>query len=126
MENVSEMLAECEARGRACLVGLQPSRALTADRLGLSRPEVIAQYRVRRLHDLLFAKVAGSPYRSYFVDLTVAFNSSDSLQYFTDTVHPDDRGQKLLADAMLPRTIEAVRATPARTVKPERCSRVRR
>ena len=123
LENTTEMLSDCEAHGRACLVGLQPSRSLTASHIGVKADDVISQRRVRQLYEILMGKVAKSLYRARFVDLTASFDSPERFAYFTDAVHPDDRGQKLLAEALLPRVAEAVKARVRRNSPTEHCNR---
>ncbi len=125
IENVTEMLASCEAQGRACLVGMQPSRSLTAAHLGRKVDDVLSQDRVRQLYEMLQAKIAASPYRARFVDMTGIFDSPSGLEYFADTVHPDDRGQAVVAQTLFPRVAEAVRSAGKPPAVADRCSRKR-
>ncbi len=100
MENMSEVLDDCDGRRKSCLVAIQPNRALTAMNIGVKADDIISERRVKQLYDLLFAKIEKSAHRANFIDLTHVFDSAEKIKYFADTVHPDDRGQALIAEAL--------------------------
>ncbi len=125
MENSSEILATCAARGQACLVGLQPARALTAHHLDTRIDDVLAQKRIVELYGAIQMRVAASPHRDRFVDLTRVFDRGEKLQHYADTVHPNFAGQQVLARALLPRALIALQSAPPVPVTTDRCERLR-
>jgi lysophospholipase L1-like esterase len=108
MENMVAVLRDCEARRLACLVAVQPTRSLSETELGASThsPDVFPSHRVVQLYDLLRKAIHASRYASRFIDLTHIVKSLNELAYYTDIVHFDDRGQMLIADALLPATLD--------------------
>jgi lysophospholipase L1-like esterase len=110
IENMAAVLSDCDAKTIACLVAVQPVRALAENELGRSSPErkILPPYRVRRLYDVLRKGIADSRYSRHFIDLSRLIGTQEEINYYTDTVHLDDRGQKLLAQALLPRVIGAI------------------
>jgi lysophospholipase L1-like esterase len=121
MENMDEVLDDCDARHKSCLVALQPNRALTAANIGAKFDDIISEKRVKQLYDLLFAKIEKSAHRSKFIDLTHIFDSAEKIGYYADTVHPNDRGQQLIADALLEPVLALAKSGAARTVATGRC-----
>jgi len=111
LENMSAILQDCEANGTTCLVGVQPVRSVSASYIGSQRfgPYVMPPERVRRIYDLLHEKLRGHRYSAHFVDLTHLIGTESELDYFTDSVHFNDRGQELLADALLPAVESAIK-----------------
>jgi lysophospholipase L1-like esterase len=123
MENMSEVLDDCDARRKSCLVALQPNRALTAAHIGVKVADILSEKRVTQLYDLLFAKIEKSAHRSSFIDLTHIFDSAEKIKYYTDDVHPNDRGQQLLAEALVEPVLGLVTSGAARMSVAGRCSR---
>jgi hypothetical protein len=121
IENMSELLADCAAHKRACLIGIQPARSVSAARAGVVIDDVLSQRRVVQLYERLLAKVAASPHRDRFVDLTRVLDGAEALKFYADGVHPDDRGQNLLADALIERTAEELKASTRSAVRSPRC-----
>ena len=121
MENMGEVLDDCDARHKSCLVAIQPNRALTAANIGARFDDIISEKRMKQLYDLLFVKIEKSAHRSRFIDLTHIFDSAEKIGYYADAVHPDDRGQRLLAEALFEPTLALVTSGAARTVASDRC-----
>jgi hypothetical protein len=111
LENMSAILQDCEANGTTCLVGVQPVRPVSASYIGSQRhgPYVMPPERVRRIYDLLHEKLPGHRYSAHFVDLTHLIRTESELDYYSDSVHLKDPGQKLLADALLPAVESAIK-----------------
>ena len=126
IENMNEVLSICEARRQTCLVAVQPSRAVTAANIGAQYDDVLSTKQMRQLYDSLMAKVTASPHRSKFIDITRIFDDAEKIQYYTDSVHLDDRGQKVIADTLLPRMVEAVRDGTTVKAPSNRCEKLRR
>ena len=123
VENMNEVLGACEGRGQACLVGIQPARSVTAAYLGVQSDDILSQGRMVQLYRLLLDKVAASPYRAKFVDLTHVFDKGEKLQHYADSVHPNYAGQQILAKALLAPALAALRPAPAASAMPSRCRR---
>lgn len=123
MENMGEVLDDCDARHKSCLVALQPNRALTAAHIGADYNDIISQKRVKQLYELLFTKIEKSAHRSSFIDLTHVFDSAEKIKYYADEVHPNDRGQQLLAETLFEPTLTLVTSGAAGTVATSRCRR---
>lgn len=121
IENMNEVLGACAGRGQACLVGIQPARSVTAAHLGVLSDDILSQRRMVELYRLLLDKVAASPHRARFVDLTHVFDKGEKLQHYADSVHPNYAGQQVLAKALLAPTLTALRSTPAAPAVPGRC-----
>jgi lysophospholipase L1-like esterase len=121
MENMGEVLDDCDARHKSCLVAIQPNRALTAANIGARFDDIISEKRMKQLYDLLFAKIEKSAHRAHFIDLTHIFDSPEKIKYYADTVHPNDPGQRLLAEALLDPILTLVTSGAARTVATSRC-----
>jgi hypothetical protein len=124
-ENMNEVLASCSGRKLGCFVALQPSRATSAAASGAVRDDLLSQKRMVGLYDALKDAVAASPQRERFVDLTHIFDGADKLALYTDSVHPGDRGQALLAEAMLEPTLAALANATQVKPAPQRCERLR-
>ncbi len=120
IENMNEVLAACEGRGQSCLVGVQPARSVTAAHLGVQVDDILSQRRMVELYRLLLDRVAASPHRARFVDLTKVFDRGEKLQHYADSVHPNYAGQQILARALLAPSLAALRPAPA---VPGRCHR---
>lgn len=123
IENLSDVLASCEGRGQACLVGLQPARALTARHLGLGGDDVLSQGRIVQLYRALQDRIASSRFRERFIDLTHVFDDGDRLGYYSDTVHPNNDGQLVLARALLEPVAAALRTAPSVAPPIDRCTK---
>ncbi|MDI1287215.1 MAG: SGNH/GDSL hydrolase family protein [Reyranella sp.] len=123
VENMNEVLGACEGRGQACLVGIQPARSVTAAYLGVKSDDILSQERMVQLYRLLLDKVAASPHRAKFVDLTHVFDKGEKLQHYADSVHPNYAGQQVLAKALLAPSLAALRSTPPAPPAPGRCLR---
>jgi lysophospholipase L1-like esterase len=123
MENMGEVLDDCDARHKSCLVAVQPNRALTAAHIGADYNDIISQKRVKQLYDLLFTKIEKSAHRSSFIDLTHVFDSAEKIKFYADEVHPNDHGQRLLAEMLFEPTLALVASGAARTVATNRCHR---
>ena len=123
MENMGEILDDCDARHKSCLVAVQPNRALTAAHIGADYNDIISQKRVKQLYDLLFTKIEKSAHRSSFIDLTHVFDSAEKIEYYADVVHPNDHGQRLLAEALFEPTLGLVTSGAAKTAATSRCRR---
>ena len=78
-----------------------------------------------RLYSLLLEKVAASPYRGKYIDLTHVFDKGEKLQYFADSVHPNYAGQQVLANALLAPALAALRSATAPPVPADRCRKKR-
>lgn len=125
MENMGEVLDDCDARHKSCLVAIQPNRALTAANIGTRFDDIISGKRVKQLYDLLFAKIEKSAHRSSFIDLTHVFDSAGKIRDYADEVHPNDRGQQILAEALLEPTLALVTSGAARTAVTNRCGQAK-
>ncbi|MDP1748849.1 MAG: SGNH/GDSL hydrolase family protein [Reyranella sp.] len=123
VENMNEVLGACEGRGQACLVGIQPARSVTAAYLGVQSDDILSQERMVQLYRLLLDKVAASPHRAKFVDLTHVFDKGEKLQHYADSVHPNYAGQQVLAKALLTPALAALRSATAAPAAPGRCFR---
>jgi lysophospholipase L1-like esterase len=121
VENMNEVLAACEARGQPCLVAVQPARAVTAGRLGTGSDDILSQKRMTEIYALLLEKVAASPHRGKYIDLTRIFDKGEKLQLFADSVHPNYAGQQVMANALLAPALAALRASTTVPPLPERC-----
>jgi lysophospholipase L1-like esterase len=124
-ENMNELLASCSGRKLACFVALQPGRSMSAAYSGIARDDILSQKRMVALYDTLKAAVAASPQRDRFVDLTHVFDGADKLALYTDSVHPGDRGQELLGEALVAPTLAALATATQVKVPPQRCERMR-
>jgi lysophospholipase L1-like esterase len=125
VENTTEMLNACAARGQACLVGIQPARSLTAEYLGTHVDDVLSQKRIVQAYRMLLDKVAASPMHDRYIDLTHVFDREEKLQYYADSVHPNFAGQRALARALLPQALAALKSAPSIPATTNRCDRLR-
>ena len=123
VENMTEVLGACDGRGQACLVGIQPARSVTAAYLGVQSDDILSQGRMVQLYRLLLDKVAASPHRAKFIDLTHVFDKGEKLQHYADSVHPNYAGQQVLAKALLAPALAALSSSPAAPAAPGRCLR---
>lgn len=99
-ENMHEVLEDCAIHGRACLVAIQPARSFTAINRGLPAGDVLSEKRMRSFYELLEQRIASSPHRERFVDLTGIFDRSDMAEIYTDGAHFSERGQEVLANEL--------------------------
>lgn len=120
-ENMNEVLGACEARGQPCLVAIQPARSVTANNLGTRIDDILSQKRMVQIYALLLEKVAASPHRDKFVDLTRVFDKGEKLQLYADSVHPNYAGQQVLANALLAPSLAALRSARSAPPLPGRC-----
>ena len=125
VENTGEMLAACRARGQACFVGIQPARSLTAEYLGTRFDDILPQKRIVEAYRILLDKVAASPMKDGYVDLTHVFDRGDKLQFYADSVHPNFAGSQVLARAILPHALQALKSAPPVPAVSDRCERLR-
>ena len=125
VENMNELLASCRGRGLACRVALHPVRTISAAHSGIVQDDILSQKRMVALYAALEAAIAASPEREGFVDLTHLFDGADKLAFYADAVHPGDRGQALLAEALLAPTLAALATARQVKVPPQRCERMR-
>jgi lysophospholipase L1-like esterase len=125
IENMEDVLGVCAARGQACLVGIQPARALTAERLGVRADDILSQKRMVEAYRLLLSRVAGSRYRDRFVDLTRVFDKGEKMQLYHDSVHPNFAGHRVLANALLAPTFGALQSAAPIGPVPDRCGRIK-
>lgn len=125
VENMTEVLDACVARGQTCLVGIQPARSLTAEYVGQRADDILSQKRIVELYRTIMAKVAASPRHDRFFDLTHVFDGGDKLGYYADSVHPTPAGEKVLATAILPHVLEALKNAPPVPATSDRCERLR-
>lgn len=125
VENSGGILETCVARGQACLVGLQPSRTMTAHRVGTRIDDILPQPHIAEIYRLIQERIAASPVREHFLDLTAIFDRGEKIQYFADTIHPNFAGQQVLARVLLPSVLAALK--DAKPVGPslDRCPRLR-
>jgi len=122
LENMSALLADCEAFRRTCFVALQPFRALSELQLGeppTPYREVLPAEQLKQAYEILWQRISASRYARHFIDLSRVITSKAELAYYTDTVHLDDRGQVLLMEGVLPHLREAIRSED-RASLPER------
>jgi lysophospholipase L1-like esterase len=122
LENMSAVLADCEAFRRTCFVALQPFRAFSELQLGeppIPYREVLPAEQLKQAYEILWKRISSSRYARHFIDLSRVITSKAELAYYTDTVHLDDRGQILLAQAVLPYILEGLRSED-RALMPER------
>ncbi|MDP1840921.1 MAG: hypothetical protein Q8L19_20655, partial [Reyranella sp.] len=124
-ENMNEVLGACEARGQPCLVAIQPAHSVTAGNIGVRVDDILSQKRMMQLYGLLLEKVAASPHRDKFIDLTKVFDKGEKLQLYADFVHPNYAGQQVLANALLAPTLAALRSAKSAPPLPARCLRQR-
>jgi lysophospholipase L1-like esterase len=118
---MNEVLGACEARGQPCLVAIQPARSVTAGNIGTRVDDILSQRRMIQLYALLLEKVAASPHRDKFIDLTRVFDKGEKLQNYADSVHPNYAGQQVLANALLAPALAALRAAKSTPPLPGRC-----
>jgi hypothetical protein len=107
-ENMNELLTSCTGHKLACLVAIQPGRAMSAAYSGIARDDLLSRKRMVALYDTLKEAVAASPQHERFVDLTHLFDGTDKLALFKDSVHPGDEGQVLLGEALVAPTFAAL------------------
>ncbi len=126
VENMTEVLDMCAARGQACLVGIQPARSLTAEYVGAHADDILSQKRIVQLYRILLDKVAASPRHDRFFDLTHVFDAGQKLGFYADSVHPNQAGAKVLAQAILPHVLDALKnGPPVPATSMDRCERQR-
>ncbi len=125
VENMNEVLAACEARGQPCLIGVQPARSVTASNLGVRIDDILSQKRMVQLYALLLEKVAASPHRDKYIDLTKIFDRGEKLQLYADSVHPNYAGQQVMANALLAPALTALRSMTSSPPLPPRCLKQR-
>jgi lysophospholipase L1-like esterase len=125
LENMTDVLDMCAGRGQACIVGIQPARSLTAEYVGAHADDLISQKRIVQLYRMLFDKIAVSPHRDRFFDLTHVFDGGQKLGYYADSVHPTSAGQPLLTEAVLPHVLKALKSAPSVPATSNRCERLR-
>ncbi len=123
-ENMHEVLEDCAIHGRACFVAIQPSRSFTAINRGLPADDVLSEKRMRSFYEMLKQRVARSPYRERFVDLTSVFDRSDMAEIYTDGAHFSERGQVILADELLQSALGLLKDNAGNAVTPGRCRRL--
>ncbi|MBV8188159.1 MAG: SGNH/GDSL hydrolase family protein [Alphaproteobacteria bacterium] len=117
LQNMSDVLTDCQMHGRFCLVAIPPTRPLAALDIGRPAGEIVPDRRVAALFELLMKKIDASPFRAQFADLTHLFDAPDLIEHFTDSVHIDEAGQKILADRLFEpmlnglRTVEELHST---------------
>jgi len=121
VENMNEVLGACEARGQPCLVAIQPARSVTAANIGVRVDDILSQKRILQLYALLLEKVAASPHRDKYIDLTKVFDRGEKLQLYADSVHPNYAGQQVLANALLAPALAALRSAKFAPPLPDRC-----
>ncbi len=121
IENMNEVLGACDARGQPCLVAVQPARSVTAGHLDTRADDILSQERMVQLYGLLLEKVAASPYRDKFIDLTHVFDKGEKLQNFADSVHPNYAGQQVLANALLAPALAALHSSTTAPLPADRC-----
>ena len=122
-ENMNEILEDCATHGRACLVAVQPARSFTAINRGLPAGDVLSEKRMRRFYELMKQGIASSPYRERFVDLTGIFDQSDIAEIYTDGAHYSERGQEVLADALMQPALGLLKDVASGVTTPARCRR---
>jgi len=125
VENMTEVLDSCAARGQTCLVGVQPARTLTAEYVGARVDDVLSQKRIVELYRTLLATVAASPRSDRFIDFTHVFDHGEKLRYFADSVHPTASGQEVFARAMLPHVLAGLKSAQPVAGGFNRCKRLR-
>ena len=76
-----------------------------------------------QLYALLLEKVAASPHRDKYIDLTKVFDRGEKLQLYADSVHPNYAGQQVLANALLAPALAALRSARSAPPLPDRCRR---
>jgi hypothetical protein len=123
-ENMNELLASCSGRNLACLVAIQPGRAISAAYSGVKRDDILSQQRLVALYEALKAAVAASPQHDRFVDLTHLFDG-ERLALYSDNIHPGDRGQEVLGEALVEPTLAALAGATQVKPPPQRCERLR-
>jgi hypothetical protein len=123
-ENMHEVLGDCAIHGRACLVAIQPSRNFTAINRGFPADDVLSEKRMRSFYEMLKQRVARSPYRERFVDLTGVFDRSDMAEIYTDGAHFSERGQTLLADELMRPALGLLTDNAGNAMTPGRCRRL--
>ena len=124
IDSMDQVLDICRARGQACLVAVQPARSLTAEHLGTRVDDILSQKRIARLYGVLLGRVAASPHRDRFIDLTHVFDKGEKLQLFADSVHPNYAGQQVLANALLAPTLAALRSSTTVLAPSDRCQKI--
>jgi hypothetical protein len=110
LQNMTDVLTDCQLRDRFCLVAIPPTRPLAALNIGRPANELVPDRRVVALMELLMKKLDASPYRERFVDLTHLFDGPGMIERFTDSVHIDDAGQKILADGLFEPVLDGLKA----------------
>lgn len=110
LQNMGEVLADCQTQGRFCLVAVPPTRPFTSLNTGKPAGELLSDARLRTLYELLMKKVGASPHHADFLDLTHMLDAPGLIDRFTDSVHIDEDGQRLLAEQLLGRVLDGVRS----------------
>ncbi len=117
IRNTQAILKNCALNGYPCLVAIQPFRAISHEDTGvpLASPPIISAARFRDIYDTLIEKAGTQRYAENYVDLSRLFSAPDRLGVYTDYVHFNDRGNAILADALLPhvaRLVESIADRP--------------
>jgi hypothetical protein len=114
LQNMTDILTDCRMQERLCLVAIPPTRPLTALNIGKPANELVPDRRLAALFELLMKKVDASPFRARFADLTHLFDAPGMIEHFTDSVHIDEEGQKILANRLFEPMLDGLRAVEER------------
>jgi hypothetical protein len=114
LQNMTDVLTDCQMQDRYCLVAIPPTRPLTELNIGRPANELVPDRRLATLFELLMKKLDASPFRARFVDLTHSFDAPGLIEHFTDSVHIDDEGQKILADSLFEPVLDGLKAGEGR------------
>lgn len=125
MRNTTSIIDDCMMRRRKCLVALQPFRAISHQDAGipLKKPDVVSTSRLSRIYQSLRETTGADQYSGHYVDLSGVFSRRDRLGVYTDYVHFNDKGNEIIADALLPYVVDLIRSgTPRSDKKKEWCT----
>lgn len=126
MRNTTSIIDDCLMRRRKCLVAFQPFRAISHQDAGLplEKPDVVSTSRLSRIYQLLQETAGASQYSSHYVDLSGVFSRRDRLGVYKDYVHFNDKGNEIIADALLPSVVDLIKSgTPRSDKKREWCTK---
>jgi hypothetical protein len=101
------MLDACDRQSVPCTAFLQPARSVTHASGGGPEGWALQETLERRSYDEIRARLAKLEPRYRVHDLSGVFAAGE--QWFVDPVHFGDRGQAVVAEAMLPAVLAMLR-----------------
>jgi lysophospholipase L1-like esterase len=107
-ENISAITESCRLGGYSCIVALQPLRAVMAP--AVTSGDVLTNHAIMEVYKTWLDEIEHSTMNMSLVNLTTQLAGRLTPEHFTDTVHVNDAGQRLLADALAPFVMERLKA----------------